>query len=206
MVGKDGTHLSKTLMGMFSSLKFVKYLVINQTSWPLNQLSLNVLNCRYCIYSIVLDCITLYCVLTCSSHFTFVNRLHFFSNANTSPHQTHSMLTPVLSDESSLSSACPFICVLTPSKHDTVICSGWPSFFDLVKEGSITQSDDYSYGMHRVETSCSQVRYSTLHYTLTASVVYSCTSAVLHEQRKRTEIIQKIYIYRTRWSDSFTLF
>ncbi|XP_030296347.1 methionine-R-sulfoxide reductase B3 isoform X1 [Sparus aurata] len=34
--------------------------------------------------------------------------------------------------------------------------SGWPSFFDLVKEESITQSDDFSYGMHRVETTCSQ--------------------------------------------------
>lgn len=34
--------------------------------------------------------------------------------------------------------------------------SGWPSFFDLLKEESITQSDDFSYGMHRVETTCSQ--------------------------------------------------
>ncbi|XP_060759252.1 methionine-R-sulfoxide reductase B3 isoform X1 [Neoarius graeffei] len=34
--------------------------------------------------------------------------------------------------------------------------SGWPSFFDLIKEESITQTDDFSYGMHRVETSCSQ--------------------------------------------------
>ncbi|XP_040004205.1 methionine-R-sulfoxide reductase B3 isoform X2 [Xiphias gladius] len=34
--------------------------------------------------------------------------------------------------------------------------SGWPSFFDLVKEESITLSDDFSYGMHRVETTCSQ--------------------------------------------------
>nr|XP_046235233.1 methionine-R-sulfoxide reductase B3 isoform X3 [Scatophagus argus] len=34
--------------------------------------------------------------------------------------------------------------------------SGWPSFFDVVKEESITQSDDFSCGMHRVETSCSQ--------------------------------------------------
>nr|XP_046235229.1 methionine-R-sulfoxide reductase B3 isoform X1 [Scatophagus argus] len=32
----------------------------------------------------------------------------------------------------------------------------WPSFFDVVKEESITQSDDFSCGMHRVETSCSQ--------------------------------------------------
>ncbi|XP_026779020.3 methionine-R-sulfoxide reductase B3 isoform X1 [Pangasianodon hypophthalmus] len=34
--------------------------------------------------------------------------------------------------------------------------SGWPSFFDLIKEDSITLMDDFSYGMHRVETSCSQ--------------------------------------------------
>ncbi|XP_017349719.1 methionine-R-sulfoxide reductase B3 isoform X1 [Ictalurus punctatus] len=34
--------------------------------------------------------------------------------------------------------------------------SGWPSFFDLIKEESITLTDDFSYGMHRVETSCSQ--------------------------------------------------
>ncbi|XP_044041819.1 methionine-R-sulfoxide reductase B3 isoform X2 [Siniperca chuatsi] len=34
--------------------------------------------------------------------------------------------------------------------------SGWPSFFDLVKEESITRTDDFSYGMHRVETTCSQ--------------------------------------------------
>ncbi|XP_029901682.1 methionine-R-sulfoxide reductase B3 isoform X3 [Myripristis murdjan] len=34
--------------------------------------------------------------------------------------------------------------------------SGWPSFFDLLKEESVTLSDDFSYGMHRVETTCSQ--------------------------------------------------
>ncbi|XP_074554908.1 methionine-R-sulfoxide reductase B3 isoform X2 [Halichoeres trimaculatus] len=34
--------------------------------------------------------------------------------------------------------------------------SGWPSFFDLMKEESISNSDDFSYGMHRVETTCSQ--------------------------------------------------
>ncbi|KAM9771793.1 methionine-R-sulfoxide reductase B3 isoform X2 [Syngnathus typhle] len=32
--------------------------------------------------------------------------------------------------------------------------SGWPSFFDLVKQDSIEVSDDFSYGMHRVETTC----------------------------------------------------
>ncbi|XP_077356052.1 methionine-R-sulfoxide reductase B3 isoform X1 [Festucalex cinctus] len=34
--------------------------------------------------------------------------------------------------------------------------SGWPSFFDLVKQESIAVSDDFSYGMHRVETTCGQ--------------------------------------------------
>ncbi|XP_063761934.1 methionine-R-sulfoxide reductase B3 isoform X1 [Eleginops maclovinus] len=34
--------------------------------------------------------------------------------------------------------------------------SGWPSFFDLMKEESITVTDDFSYGMHRVEATCSQ--------------------------------------------------
>ncbi|KAF6734599.1 Methionine-R-sulfoxide reductase B3, mitochondrial [Oryzias melastigma] len=34
--------------------------------------------------------------------------------------------------------------------------SGWPSFFDIMKEDSITLSDDFSHGMHRVEATCSQ--------------------------------------------------
>ncbi|XP_034019621.1 methionine-R-sulfoxide reductase B3 isoform X2 [Thalassophryne amazonica] len=34
--------------------------------------------------------------------------------------------------------------------------SGWPSFFDLLKEESVSLSDDFSDGMHRVETTCSQ--------------------------------------------------
>ncbi|XP_067247899.1 methionine-R-sulfoxide reductase B3 isoform X1 [Chanodichthys erythropterus] len=34
--------------------------------------------------------------------------------------------------------------------------SGWPSFFDLVNKDSITLTDDFSYGIHRVETTCSQ--------------------------------------------------
>ncbi|KAM6985234.1 methionine-R-sulfoxide reductase B3 [Aplochiton taeniatus] len=34
--------------------------------------------------------------------------------------------------------------------------SGWPSFFDQIKEESISQTNDFSYGMHRVETTCSQ--------------------------------------------------
>ncbi|XP_007541147.1 PREDICTED: methionine-R-sulfoxide reductase B3 isoform X3 [Poecilia mexicana] len=34
--------------------------------------------------------------------------------------------------------------------------SGWPSFFDLLKEESVSLADDFSYGLHRVETTCSQ--------------------------------------------------
>lgn len=34
--------------------------------------------------------------------------------------------------------------------------SGWPSFFDLINKDAIAQTDDFSYGMHRVETTCSQ--------------------------------------------------
>ncbi|XP_036376203.1 methionine-R-sulfoxide reductase B3 isoform X2 [Megalops cyprinoides] len=34
--------------------------------------------------------------------------------------------------------------------------SGWPSFYDLIREDSIVLTDDYSFGMHRIETTCSQ--------------------------------------------------
>ncbi|XP_015454020.1 methionine-R-sulfoxide reductase B3 isoform X1 [Pteropus alecto] len=34
--------------------------------------------------------------------------------------------------------------------------SGWPSFHDVMSSEAITFTDDFSYGMHRVETSCSQ--------------------------------------------------
>ncbi|XP_023414258.1 methionine-R-sulfoxide reductase B3 isoform X2 [Loxodonta africana] len=34
--------------------------------------------------------------------------------------------------------------------------SGWPSFHDVISPDAITFTDDFSYGMHRVETSCSQ--------------------------------------------------
>ncbi|MBZ3887653.1 Methionine-R-sulfoxide reductase B3, mitochondrial [Sciurus carolinensis] len=33
---------------------------------------------------------------------------------------------------------------------------GWPSFHDVISSEAITFTDDFSYGMHRVETSCSQ--------------------------------------------------
>ncbi|XP_069346127.1 methionine-R-sulfoxide reductase B3 isoform X1 [Eulemur rufifrons] len=34
--------------------------------------------------------------------------------------------------------------------------SGWPSFYDVIDSEAITFTDDFSHGMHRVETSCSQ--------------------------------------------------
>ncbi|XP_069485855.1 methionine-R-sulfoxide reductase B3 isoform X4 [Ambystoma mexicanum] len=34
--------------------------------------------------------------------------------------------------------------------------SGWPSFYDVISSDTITLTDDFAYGMHRVETSCSQ--------------------------------------------------
>ncbi|KAM9845760.1 methionine-R-sulfoxide reductase B3 isoform 2-T2 [Aulostomus maculatus] len=34
--------------------------------------------------------------------------------------------------------------------------SGWPSFFDLLRDKSVDLTDDFSYGMHRVETTCGQ--------------------------------------------------
>ncbi|XP_066114294.1 methionine-R-sulfoxide reductase B3 isoform X2 [Saccopteryx bilineata] len=34
--------------------------------------------------------------------------------------------------------------------------SGWPSFHDVISSDAITFTDDFSYGMHRVETSCTQ--------------------------------------------------
>ncbi|KAG5830863.1 hypothetical protein ANANG_G00315060 [Anguilla anguilla] len=34
--------------------------------------------------------------------------------------------------------------------------SGWPAFCDLVNQDSVVLTDDYSFGMHRVETTCSQ--------------------------------------------------
>ncbi|KAM4747084.1 methionine-R-sulfoxide reductase B3 isoform 2-T3 [Rhinophrynus dorsalis] len=34
--------------------------------------------------------------------------------------------------------------------------SGWPSFYDVISPEAISFTDDFSHGMHRVETSCSQ--------------------------------------------------
>ncbi|KAB0362044.1 hypothetical protein FD754_006200, partial [Muntiacus muntjak] len=37
-----------------------------------------------------------------------------------------------------------------------MIVQGWPSFHDVINSDAVTFTDDFSYGMHRVETSCSQ--------------------------------------------------
>lgn len=33
--------------------------------------------------------------------------------------------------------------------------SGWPSFWDVAKQGSVTLTEDSSHGMHRIEATCS---------------------------------------------------
>ena len=32
--------------------------------------------------------------------------------------------------------------------------TGWPSFYEVVKSGSVTLKDDFAYNMHRVEVLC----------------------------------------------------
>ncbi|KAE8615448.1 hypothetical protein XENTR_v10008526 [Xenopus tropicalis] len=34
--------------------------------------------------------------------------------------------------------------------------SGWPSFYDVINPEAVSFTDDFSYGMHRVEVGCSQ--------------------------------------------------
>jgi peptide-methionine (R)-S-oxide reductase len=34
--------------------------------------------------------------------------------------------------------------------------TGWPSFYDLAKAGTVTLKDDYSFDIHRVEARCSR--------------------------------------------------
>ena len=34
--------------------------------------------------------------------------------------------------------------------------SGWPSFWDVIEQGSVELRDDRSHGMHRVEAVCSR--------------------------------------------------
>ncbi|XP_078532440.1 methionine-R-sulfoxide reductase B3 isoform X3 [Lissotriton helveticus] len=50
------------------------------------------------------------------------------------------------------------VCGTTLFKSETKFdsSSGWPSFYDVISLDTITFTDDFSYGMHRVETSCSQ--------------------------------------------------
>uniref|UniRef100_A0A8I3WVH8 Peptide-methionine (R)-S-oxide reductase n=1 Tax=Callithrix jacchus TaxID=9483 RepID=A0A8I3WVH8_CALJA len=47
---------------------------------------------------------------------------------------------------------------ISPLCFDSCTCCspGWPSFHDVISSEAITFTDDFSYGMHRVETSCSQ--------------------------------------------------
>lgn len=54
-----------------------------------------------------------------------------------------------------------YICVvckqeLFSSKTKFESGTGWPSFSDVVKSGSVTTKDDHAYNMHRVEVLCSQ--------------------------------------------------
>lgn len=56
-------------------------------------------------------------------------------------------------------------------RHDAVMVTGWPSFSDLMKEESVTKADDFSYGMHRVETTCSQVHRKRVYSSTTSSSV-----------------------------------
>jgi peptide-methionine (R)-S-oxide reductase len=34
--------------------------------------------------------------------------------------------------------------------------SGWPSFWDVIEQGSVELRDDHSHGMHRIEAVCSR--------------------------------------------------
>uniref|UniRef100_A0A672H5T1 L-methionine (R)-S-oxide reductase n=1 Tax=Salarias fasciatus TaxID=181472 RepID=A0A672H5T1_SALFA len=83
------------------------------------------------------------------------------------PEELRSVLTPmqfhVTQERGNRENDGTYTCVVcgaplfsSSSKFDSG--SGWPSFSDLVKEDSVSLSDDFSYGMHRVETTCSQVR------------------------------------------------
>uniref|UniRef100_A0A8C2NFX5 Peptide-methionine (R)-S-oxide reductase n=1 Tax=Capra hircus TaxID=9925 RepID=A0A8C2NFX5_CAPHI len=52
--------------------------------------------------------------------------------------------------------------------------SGWPSFHDVINSDVVTFTDDFSYGMHRVETSCSQVSVPHLKTQNVASKAPGC--------------------------------
>ncbi|XP_072257398.1 methionine-R-sulfoxide reductase B3 isoform X1 [Pyxicephalus adspersus] len=49
---------------------------------------------------------------------------------------------------------CGAVLFKSDKKYDSN--SGWPSFYDVVNPEAIVYGDDFSYGMHRVEASCSQ--------------------------------------------------
>ncbi|XP_063252604.1 methionine-R-sulfoxide reductase B3 isoform X7 [Prinia subflava] len=44
----------------------------------------------------------------------------------------------------------------TKAENPLIIVRGWPSFYDVISPDAITFNDDFSYGMHRIEISCSQ--------------------------------------------------
>nr|XP_015096088.1 methionine-R-sulfoxide reductase B3 isoform X3 [Vicugna pacos] len=43
-----------------------------------------------------------------------------------------------------------------PGDNTSLDYFSWPSFHDVISSDAVTFTDDFSYGMHRVETSCSQ--------------------------------------------------
>jgi len=49
--------------------------------------------------------------------------------------------------------ACGQVLFTSDTKYDSG--SGWPSFYDLVDEGSVILQDDFSHGMARIEVLCS---------------------------------------------------
>uniref|UniRef100_A0A8V5GUE0 Peptide-methionine (R)-S-oxide reductase n=1 Tax=Melopsittacus undulatus TaxID=13146 RepID=A0A8V5GUE0_MELUD len=55
--------------------------------------------------------------------------------------------------------------------------SGWPSFYDVISPDAITFNDDFSYGMHRIEISCSQVSLQhteTIPMAKAAKIITAC--------------------------------
>lgn len=50
--------------------------------------------------------------------------------------------------------ACGQVLFSSKTKFDSG--SGWPSFYDVTKEGTVEIRDDHSHGMHRQEVICSR--------------------------------------------------
>ena len=44
------------------------------------------------------------------------------------------------------------------SGHKYASGSGWPSYYDVLKDGNVTKKDDYSLGMRRIEIQCSSCK------------------------------------------------